>query len=371
MVNNQVKRRLSAVRGKMRETNTGLVAIGPGSHMDWLVGFHPYPDERPTLLLVGSEREAFLMPSLNVEGTREFTDIPFHTWSDDQGAAGALADALQAIDASAPGRVALDETMRTDFALLLLDALPSNTDRGFTSSTVGDLRMRKDAHEYEKLKMNAGIADRALQVAFEKMRPGMTERDLAGEIHAHFVSEGAEPFFLLVGAGGNGAFPHHAAGDRIIQEGDAVVIDIGGRKEGYPSDITRMAILGRPPEGYAEVYAVVERAVQAALAAVRPGVAAKEVDQAARSVIAEAGYGKYFVHRTGHGLGIDVHEPPYISAASETVLEEGMVFSIEPGIYLPGRFGIRLEEIVILRTDGPEIFSSLGREVRKVPVKSR
>jgi Xaa-Pro aminopeptidase len=124
-----------------------------------------------------------------------------------------------------------------------------------------------------------------------------------------------------------------------------------------------MVAVGRPPEGYEEVHAVVEKAVQAALAAARPGVKAKEVDAAARNVIADAGYGEYFVHRTGHGIGIDGHEPPYITATSESVLEEGMTFSIEPGIYLPGRFGIRLEEIVILRADGPEILSTLPRDL--------
>ncbi len=126
--------------------------------------------------------------------------------------------------------------------------------------------------------------------------------------------------------------------------------------------MTRMAIVGHAPDGYDEVHAIVERAVQAAMAAARPGVLAKSVDKAARDVIAHAGYGEYFVHRTGHGLGLEVHEPPYLTATSETVLEEGMVFSIEPGIYIPGRFGIRLEEIVILRADGPEILSSLPRQ---------
>jgi len=132
------------------------------------------------------------------------------------------------------------------------------------------------------------------------------------------------------------------------------VMDIGGGMNGYSSDITRMALMGEAPEGYQGVHDIVEAAVQAALAAARPGVLSHVVDDAARKVIADAGYGEYFVHRTGHGMGVEVHETPYITAASQTVLDEGMVFSIEPGIYLPGRFGIRLEDIVILRADGPE-----------------
>ncbi|MCT7664802.1 M24 family metallopeptidase [Shinella kummerowiae] len=367
-MNEQTATRLKALRQRMNDTGTGLVAIAPGSHMDWVLGFHPHPDERPCLLLIASEKETFLMPALNAEGTRAFTDIGFHTWADDEGPVEALQAALAAIGAETPGLVALDETMRADFALLLIDALPAGTRRDFTPATLGGLRMRKDSAEYAKLKMNAGIADRAMQAAFSAVKPGMTEKDLAAEIRAHFSSEGASPQFWIVGAGGNGAFPHHSASDRVIEEGDAVVIDIGGRKQGFPSDITRMAVIGLPPEGYGEIHTIVEKAVQAALKAARPGVPAHDVDAAARKVITDAGYGDYFVHRTGHGMGIDGHEPPYITATSDTVLEEGMVFSIEPGIYLPGRFGIRLEDIVILRENGPEILSSLPRTVHVVQV---
>ncbi|MCO5161979.1 MAG: aminopeptidase P family protein [Mesorhizobium sp.] len=361
------KARLAALRGRMKATGTDLVAVAPGSHMDWLLGFHPHPDERPCLLLVGPEREAFLMPVLNAEGTRESTDIPFHTWADAEGPDAALAAALADVGAVPAKKVGLDETMRADFALLLLGALPGAA-HSFTPETVGALRMRKDASEYKALKMNASIADRAMQKAFAAIRPGMTEAELAAIIRVHFASEEATPAFWIVGGGPNGAFPHHQTGERKLAEGDAIVIDIGGRKGGFPSDITRMAVIGQPPEGYGQIHGIVEKAVQAALRAARPGVLAREVDAAARGVIADAGYGEFFVHRTGHGLGIDGHEPPYITATSETVLEEGMVFSIEPGIYLPGRFGIRLEEIVILRVDGPEILSDLPRDLHVVQV---
>ena len=355
-------KRLAALREKMRETGTDLVALGPGSHMQWLLGFHPHADERPCLLLVSPTAEAFLMPVLNAEGSRENTDIAFHTWSDDEGPERALVEALAAVNAGNAGRVVLDETMRADFALLLLDNLP-NAGHAFTSETVGALRMRKDESEFKALKASSGVADRAMQKAFAAIRPGMTEAELAEVVGASFSSEGAAALFRIIGSGPNGAFPHHQTGERKLQEGDAVVIDIGARKGGFPSDITRMAAVGRPPEGYGQIHTIVEKAVQAALQAARPGVKAKEVDAAARKVISDAGYGEYFVHRTGHGLGIDGHEPPFITATSETVLEEGMVFSIEPGIYIPGRFGIRLEEIVILREDGPEILSTLPRDL--------
>lgn len=356
------KGRLAALRARMGETGVDLVAVAPGSHMDWLLGFHPHPDERPCLLLIGPEKETFLMPALNADGTRVDTDISFHPWSDDEGPEGALMKALSDVGASNAQKVVLDETMRADFALLVLDNLPG-AGHAFTTETLGALRMAKDQAEYQALKMNAGIADRAMLKAFAVIAIGKTEREIAEIAKAHFASEGASPSFWIVGSGPNGAFPHHQSGDRKLQEGDAIVVDIGAKKAGYPSDITRMAAVGRPPEGYEEVHAVVEKAVQAALAAARPGVKAMAVDAAARNVIADAGYGEYFVHRTGHGIGIDGHEPPYITATSESVLEEGMTFSIEPGIYLPGRFGIRLEEIVILRANGPEILSTLPRDL--------
>jgi Xaa-Pro aminopeptidase len=358
-------RRLAALRERMRETGTDLVALGPGSHMQWLLGFHPHADERPCLLLVGPEREAFLMPALNAQGSREQTDVAFHAWADENGPDAALRTALADVGTADAKRVALDETMRADFALLLLDVLPG-AEHTFSADTVGALRMRKDKGEYERLKRSAGAADRAMRAAFGAILPGMSETELADAIRAQFGSEGATPDFSMVGGGPNGAFPHHNTGSRKLEVGDVIVIDIGGRKDGYPSDITRMAAVGRPPEGYGQIHTIVEKAVQAALKVVKPGVRANEVDAAARRVIAEAGYGDYFVHRTGHGLGADFHEPPYITSTSDTVLEEGMVFSIEPGIYIPGRFGIRLEDIVVVRENGPEILSSLPRDLHVV-----
>lgn len=356
------KARLAGLRDRMRTQGVDLVALAPSPHMDWLVGFHPLLCERPCLLLIGREREAFLMPALNAEGSRESTEIPFHVWSDDAGPTAAFLEALADVGGTAARHVAFDETMRIDFAMLLLDALPE-AKRSFTDDTLSYLRMRKDARECAALKKNALIADRAMQAGFAAMRPGMTENELAAIISDHFSAEGAPMQFAVVATGSNGAFPHHHTGERKLAEGDAVVIDIGGRTDGFPSDITRMAVVGRAPDGYGQIHTIVERAVQAALKAARPGVLARDVDAAARKVITDAGYGEYFVHRTGHGMGIGGHEPPYITATSDTELAEGMVFSIEPGIYIPGRFGLRLEDIVILRADGPEILSSLSRDV--------
>lgn len=357
--------RLANLRALMAEDGVDLVVLAPGAHLAWALDVRPHADERPLLAAITAGHAAFLMPVLEAESARTQTDLPFHVWADDEGPEAALARLLRETGAEGARSLVLDETMRADHAALVQDALPGAA-RSFTQSTVGRLRMRKDAAEYAALKDNARIADVALEAAWAAMRPGMTEREVAGIVGESFAAAGARPLFRIIGTGANGAYPHHQTGETRLATGDAVVMDIGAGKDGFSSDITRMAVIGSPPEGYGEIHDIVERAVTAALAAARPGARAHEIDDAARGVIAAAGYGEYFLHRTGHGMGVEVHEPPWITAASQTVLEEGMVFSIEPGIYLPGRFGLRLEDIVILRADGPEILSGLSREVRVI-----
>lgn len=353
---------LPALRARMQAEGSTLLALGPGKHMQYLMGFHPHPDERPCLLLVSATAAVMLCPALSASEVAEKSDISLHCWTDEDGPVQALGEALDALSQLECQHVALDETMRADFALLLLGLLPE-AKHSFTTETVGWMRMRKNDDEFQRLKMNALIDDGALRCAAANARAGMTETELRDIVSNYFVEQGARTEFAIVAAGPNGAHPHHSPGDYVIQPGDAIVTDIGCRKDGVPSDMTRMIAIGEPPEGYEEIHAIVERAVQAALAAAKPGVRACEVDNAARQVIIDAGYGEYFTHRTGHGLGLDIHEPPYITASSLVVLDVGMVFSIEPGIYLPGRFGIRLEDIVIMREDGAEVLSELPRDL--------
>ncbi len=358
--------RLAALRTQMAETGTDLVALGPSSHLLWLAGVDPHGDERPILLLVTQSYAGFLMPALNADAVRNGTDLPFHPWSDDAGPKAALADLLSACGVGSGPSVALDETMRADFALLLLDALDAPR-RSFTDRTIAPLRARKDETEIETLTACARLNDRAMEAAIAALRTGITEREIAREILAVYHANGASPAFTIVGFGPNGAFPHHHTSDAKLSPGMGVLIDTGCRLNGYPSDMTRSFAYGPEPDDYAAVRLAVENAVQAALDVARPGVEARAVDRAARAVIEEAGYGPRFVHRLGHGLGIDIHEPPWITASSETVLEEGHVFSIEPGIYLQGRFGVRLEDIVVMRADGPEILSGLPRMLPNRP----
>jgi Xaa-Pro dipeptidase len=354
--------RMEKLRARMAATETDLVVIGPSSHMRYLAELSPHGDERPVMLMVSQSFAGFLMPALNVDSSRQHTDLPFFPWADAEGPDAALAHLLDAtgISRSAPS-VVLDETMRADFALLVLDALPGAR-RRFTGDTVGYLRSRKDDDEYRRLKAAHLLNDRAMAAGFAALAEGITELEIAEVIAAFYKANGATTEFISVCFGANGAFPHHHTGTTTLKAGDAVLLDIGGRIGGYPSDMTRVGYFGSQPEGFDEIHAVLDRAVTAAIAAAVPGAKAKDVDKAARDVITEAGYGPNFLHRTGHGLGIDIHEAPYITATSETALDEGMVFSIEPGIYLPGRFGLRLEEIVILRNGKAEIFSEMPRD---------
>ena len=354
--------RMARLRERMAETGTDLVVVGPSSHLVWLAGMSPHGDERPVLLIVAKDHAGFLMPALNVDSQRPYTKLPFYPWTDADGPSAALAKLLKDCGADhGKLKIALDETMRADFALLVIDALPG-AKRGFLTDTVSFLRGQKDDAEYALLKMNAVLNDGAMRAGFAALKQGVTELEVAQAIRDFYAANGAKPEFTSVCFGENGAFPHHHTGDRKLRANEAVLIDIGGRKDGYPSDMTRVGVFGENPEGFDEVHGVLERAVQAAIAAAKPGVSAKEVDKAARDVIAAAGYGDFFLHRTGHGLGIDIHEQPYITGTSETILVEGNVFSIEPGIYLQGRFGLRLEEIVILRGNRAEVLSDLPRE---------
>ena len=360
--------RLARLRQRMADTGTDLVAVGPSSHMQWLFGLNPHGDERPVMALVTAEQVGVLMPKLNSDAAHaQCNSVPFYEWSDADGPLDALTALLTALDVKRPGMsVVLDEMMRADFTFLLLDQLEAPTHR-FTQDTVGQLRAEKDADEHKLLRACARLNDTAFELAFASLRTGMSESDVKTIIVDHYRAHGAEPAFCIVGFGPNSAFPHHHTGQDVLQPEMAVLIDAGCRLNGYPSDMTRCAWYGDAPDPkFIQIAGVVENAVQAALSAAKPGAACSAIDGAARGVIKTAGYGAAFLHRTGHGLGVDVHEPPYMTAGNEQALTAGNVFSIEPGIYLTDAFGIRLEDIVHLGPDGPEVLSGLSRRVPQI-----
>ena len=364
-MNKSISQRLEKLQERMAYLDIYLLALGPGANLSWLIGYSPHADERPSILIVTQEDVAMLLPELNAEDTKRHTDVRLHTWSDAQGPDKVLSSMLSEMPKGKGNNIAIDDTMRYDFAWLLYEHVATKK-KVLASSVINSLRVIKDEFEIQILKDNAALTDRAVQAGFAMIAAGVTEAELADCIRAYYPSENAQPAFVIACGGENSAIPHHHAGDYKFKANDVVLIDTGCYRNTYCSDITRMATLGKPSAKYTEIHEIVEQAFCAALKKIKPGVKAKAVDKAARQVIENAGYGEYFVHRTGHGLGVDIHELPYLTSTSDTVLEPGMVFSVEPGIYLPGEFGVRLEEIVILNEDGPEILSCLPRTLHTI-----
>jgi Xaa-Pro aminopeptidase len=226
-----------------------------------------------------------------------------------------------------------------------------------------DLRVVKTPDEMQALR-DVGAAIDAVHAAVPGLlRAGRTEAEVGRDIAELILEDHDEVNFVIVASGPNGASPHHETGDRVLEPGDAVVVDIGGTRAGYCSDSTRDYAIGHLPEGYAELHAVLEEAQELAVRAVRPGVTAASIDAAARDHIAAAGYGDRFVHRTGHGIGVEEHEEPWIVASNTEPVAAGMAFSVEPGIYVPGRYGSRIEDIVVVTEDGVERVNHRPREV--------
>ncbi len=238
------------------------------------------------------------------------------------------------------------------------------------TNVLSGLRMVKEEAEIDALRKAGAAIDRVHAGLPELLVPGRTEAEVAADISKAIVAEGhSEVAFVIVGSGPHGADPHHEHSDRKLQVGDVVVVDIGGTYEpGYHSDSTRTYSIGEPSSDVAQQYSVLEQAQRAAFDVVRPGVAAAEVDAAARNVLADAGLAEHFVHRTGHGIGLCVHEDPYIVAGNDLPLAAGMAFSIEPGIYFPGRWGARIEDIVVVTEDGAVSVNNQPRELTVVPV---
>ncbi|MCO6450783.1 MAG: aminopeptidase P family protein [Caldilineales bacterium] len=356
--------RINRLQESLRDQEIDLVAVGPTANMRYLAGYASHPDERLCLLLITPDEVRAVVPTLNAEDWIAHCDITPVTWADSDGPSRALSSALSARQ---PRRVAVDGTMRADFLLTLLEATKPETAR-VADSLISPLRARKSADEIEALQRSAALADRAVQAVMDACAPGVTEAELTWVAETTFRQGGASRVeFTLIASGPNGAFPHHHSGARRLQRGDAVIIDIGATLDYYVSDVTRVIFLGDPPSEFLRRYAAVKAANEAGRAAVRPGVAAQDVDRATRSVLAEAGLGEHFVHRTGHGLGLEVHEPPWIMAGNDAPLAEGMVFSVEPGIYLPGRYGIRIEDIVVVTTDGVRTLTGFDHELAVRP----
>jgi len=359
--------RLSRLAGQAATSGADAILVCPGPDMLYLIGHAVPSHERLTCLVVPADGPAqVLVPTLERPGwsgtTAEDLGLPFTTWTDGQDPYAALADLLAESCAGDARVLSVDYHMPAVHALGIQAAVPGS-ELTLAGEAIAELRMRKDPAEVAALREVGAAIDRVQRRIGQWLRAGRTENEVAADIAAAIVAEGhTHADFVIVGSGPHGASPHHDASDRVIQAGEPVVIDIGGpAPSGYYSDCTRTYITGGTGGVTAvdpqvrEVYEVVRAAQAAGVAAAGPGVPAESVDAAARTVIEEAGYGQYFITRTGHGIGLEVHEHPYIVAGNTRLLEPGMAFSVEPGIYLPGRFGVRIEDVVIVTDGGAEL----------------
>jgi Xaa-Pro aminopeptidase len=344
-----VDRRTRAA-AKLRERGFGALLVSPGADLLYLAGYQLSSSERLTCLVLDPDGKATMVcPAFEApRAAVAAPDIEQSTWGETDDPYALVASLVRA-----SGPVAVADQMWASFVLRLQGALPG---RGFgvASEITRELRMRKDAAEIEALRLVSESADRAYVRILECPFAGRTEREIGADLADLLRAEGHDEVgFTIVGSGPNGASPHHEAGERRIVGGDTVVLDFGGAMRGYRSDITRTVHVGRNA-GHEEqkVHDVVRRAQEAGYAAARKDASAESVDAAARRVIDEAGFGAFFIHRTGHGIGLDGHEHPYLVRGNSETLEPGMAFSIEPGVYLPGRFGVRIEDIAVIDTDG-------------------
>jgi len=362
-------RRLAAAAAATAEAGlTGLV-ITPGYDLRYLVGSRAQTFERLTaLVLPASSDPAVVVPRLELASLKGSAvaelGLAVRDWVDGE-------DPYQLVGAAlggGPAATAVTDSMPALHLLPLagvLDVLPI-----LATDVLRGLRMVKEECEIDALRKAGAAIDRVHARVPEFLRPGRTEADVAADIAEAIVAEGhSEVAFIIVGSGPHAADPHHSHSDRELRVGDVVVVDIGGAYDpGYHSDSTRTYSIGEPKADVAERYSVLHRAQRAAVDAVRPGVTAEQVDAAARDVLAEAGLAEFFVHRTGHGIGLSVHEEPYIVAGNDLQLTAGMAFSIEPGIYFPGRWGARIEDIVVVTEDGALAVNNRPHELFVVPV---
>ncbi|NUR83799.1 MAG: aminopeptidase P family protein [Nonomuraea sp.] len=337
--------------------------IAPGPDLPYLTGYMPVAiTERMTLLVLAEGHEPTMVVPKLERPDAESAPVALVDWSDGESPYEAAAPLL---DPS--GHYVVSDSAWALHLLGLQEILPGTSYDALTNA-LPMLRAVKDDDELERLAAAGAAADAAYHEILRVRFAGRKETDVAADLAALLKKHGhSQVDFTVVGSGPNGANPHHEAGDRTIEAGDTVVLDFGGLKDGYGSDTTRTVYVGDdPPAEVREVHDVVRRAQQAAFEAVRPGIACQEIDRVARRVITDAGYGEYFIHRVGHGIGLTTHEPPYMVEGETHELVPGMCFSIEPGIYLPGRFGVRIEDIVTVTEDGGRRFNDTPHELGRV-----
>jgi Xaa-Pro dipeptidase len=363
--------RIARMTQALLAAKLGGAVLMPDANLQYLTGLHFHPGKRLTLAIFPADgaAPALVLPTMELNQARTSTDLPlrFFDWADADGPGAALAAALDAVYGPAlrTQPLAVEYVVMRIGELRALEAAVPGVQTVDAGPIFTRLRQVKDAAELALIEEAVRILEVGLRNALNQLRPGMTERAFSRILSEAIIGAGAdaESFTNLVASGPNGANPHHNNGDRAFQSGDLVIIDCGGRYKGYISDITRTVAIGEPNAEARAIYELVLQANAAGRAACDQESTGADVDAAARQVIAAAGYGEYFIHRTGHGIGIDVHEPPYIMAGNDEPLPIGATFTVEPGIYIPGKLGVRIEDNIVITPEGARVLTTFPREL--------
>ncbi len=349
--------RLERARQAMRAQGVDVALLSLGLDMPYLTGYNAMPLERLTMLVLPANGDAVMViPRLEAPRVKPMPNVfSLRPWNETDDPVAITAELVRSV-APSSRVIAVGDQMWARFLVDLMPLLPGTQYRR-SVDVIGSLRMRKDSAEIEALRAAGSAVDKIagdLQAGRIAL-VGRTEAQVSADLSARIIAQGHDVVnFAIVAAGENAASPHHHPGSRVIQPNEIVLCDFGGTMNGYCSDITRCVYTGEPSSEVAEAYAVLFEAEAAAVRAATVGTPCEEVDAVARRVITAAGFGEYFIHRTGHGIGLDAHEDPYIVSGNSLALEAGHAFSIEPGIYMPGRWGMRLEDIVVATIDGPD-----------------
>lgn len=371
--------RIQALRRLQTANGVDCVALVPGANLRYFTGLAMHQSERPALAFIPAEGSpALLLPELEAPAAREHlpasvpelsAELRFFPYTDDEGHENAFYQVAQALRLD-DKKVAVEFLAMRLLEMRRIEQAAAGCQIMATEPWLPELRMVKDDTEIGHMRRAVEIAERAMQRMLDEgaLRVGRTELEVAADLQIAMLREGSqgEAFRPIVLAGPNSACPHAAPSDRPLVEGDLVIIDWGTVVEGYRSDITRTFVLGEPQPEFHRIHDAVLAANQSGRLAVRPGTAAQDVDRRARRAIVAAGFGRFFVHRTGHGLGLETHEPPYIVEGSLDILRPGMSFTVEPGIYLPGVGGVRIEDDVLVTASGCETLTSLPRDLRSI-----
>jgi len=349
----------------LKEKDIGGFLFGLSTNMYYFTGFYGIQSERLLVFFVPSEgKPFFLVPEVNYGQIKEntcFGDII--PWNELEDPFGKIAIIISQRGLSI-SRIAIEDTLRSSFLLALQKKLPEV--RFISGNEISSVLRRKKLSKERDLMMNLGkIHDKVYEKAISAIKVGVSELEIANIIVSAFKEYGAiyGGLIPIVASGKYSAHPHYTTTNKVILDGESVLLDSGGVYKYYRSDMSRTVFVGNPPEEYLKVYNIVRKAQETGVQSVKPGRTCEEIDQIVRKVIEDEGYGQYFIHRTGHGIGLDVHEEPYIIEGNKLVLEPGMTFSIKPGIYLPGKYGVRIEDCVIVTEKGAESFTNFTHDL--------